>query len=56
MTTDFVVGVELCIQDTEGNDIMFGRSEMLSDQTMQMIIEDVAEFLTERESDYEFNQ
>lgn len=42
---DFEVGIEICVQDMEGNDIAFLGSGVLSDETMQMLIEDVAMYL-----------
>ena len=45
MSDDFVVGVKLVIQDTNGVDIFQGGAELLSDETLQMVMDDVAEFL-----------
>ena len=42
---DFAVGIEIVVQDLEGNDIVITGTEALSDDTMHMIIEDVAEYL-----------
>lgn len=46
---DFVLGFEIVIQDADGNEIDTVGSWVLSDRTMQMIIEDVAEYLNEEE-------
>lgn len=45
---DFAVGVELVIQNLSGVEIAVTGGEILSDETMQRIIEDVAEYLNER--------
>lgn len=50
MSDDFVVGVQLVIQDKRGLDILQGGAELLSDKTLQMIMDDVAEFLNESEA------
>ena len=47
MNDDFVIGLEIVIQDTKGNDIDTVGSWALSDETMRMIIEDVADYLRE---------
>jgi transketolase C-terminal domain/subunit len=44
---DFEVGLEIVVKDTDGMDIAFLGSGVLSDATMQMLIEDVAEYLNE---------
>lgn len=46
---DFVIGIELVVQDNAGKEIANIGSWALSDATMQMIIEDVAEYLREEE-------
>jgi hypothetical protein len=46
MSDDFVIGIEIAIQDNGGNEIDNVGSWVLSDKTMQMIIEDVAEYLS----------
>ena len=48
---DFVLGFEIVIQDNEGNEIDTVGSWVLSDETMQMIIEDVVEYLREDEDE-----
>ena len=51
MNDDFVIGVELVVQDAEGNEIATLGSWALSDETMQLIIEDVADYLREDENE-----
>ena len=46
---DFVLGFEIVIQDNEGNEIDTVGSWVLSDETMNMIIEDIVEYLREDE-------
>ena len=50
---DFVLGFEIVIQDNEGNEIDTVGSWVLSDETMQMIIEDVVDYLRGDEDDSE---
>lgn len=47
---DFMVGIELSIQNANGIELDNVGSWVLSDRTMQMIIEDVAEYLNEKEN------
>ena len=44
---DFEVGIEIVVQNTKGRDIAYLGSNALSDKTMQMIMEDVADYLRE---------
>ena len=46
---DFVIGIELVVQNTEGEEIATLGSWALSDETMQLIIEDVADYMREDE-------
>ena len=46
---DFVIGVELTVMDDKGMEIATLGSWALSDETMQLIIEDVADYMREDE-------
>ena len=48
---DFVIGIDITIQDTNGIDLDTVGSWALSDETMQMIIEDIAEYMREDEDE-----
>lgn len=49
--SDFVIGMQFVVQDIKGLDILHGGQEMLSAETIQMIMEDIAEYLNREASD-----
>ena len=46
---DFVIGVELTVMDDKGMELATLGAWALSDETMQLIIEDVADYMREDE-------
>ena len=49
MSKDFSIGIEIVVQDPDGVDIAVVNSEVLEDDTLHMIMEDIARYIKEKE-------